>query len=107
MGSSGINVQKQLKAIDAGSAEDAKTAKKVEKLFKSLDKDKSGKIDGEEFQNFIYEVTKYVKADTGSDDNEENIRNQVKKWLDPDNSCSITFEELNRGIHKCVNADGD
>eukprot|EP00178_Gracilaria_changii_P022155 TRINITY_DN65677_c0_g1_i1.p1 TRINITY_DN65677_c0_g1~~TRINITY_DN65677_c0_g1_i1.p1 ORF type:complete len:105 (+),score=16.52 TRINITY_DN65677_c0_g1_i1:28-342(+) len=96
-----------LAKIDAGKEGDAKTEKLVHKLFTSYDKDKSGQIDGDEFQKFIFDVTKYVKGELGEEYEEEAIRNWVKAWLDPNGNCKITLQDLQAGIHTVLDADGD
>eukprot|EP01006_Ploeotia_vitrea_P031929 TRINITY_DN64215_c0_g2_i1.p1 TRINITY_DN64215_c0_g2~~TRINITY_DN64215_c0_g2_i1.p1 ORF type:complete len:120 (-),score=29.12 TRINITY_DN64215_c0_g2_i1:119-433(-) len=98
---------KLLKKIDEGKEGDAKTDKQIEKLFAAYDKDGSGNIDGDEYQKFLGDVTKYVRGELGDEYDEEAIRSWLKQWLDPNGNCKINMVELRGGICKVLDADGD
>eukprot|EP01003_Olkasia_polycarbonata_P002635 NODE_1559_length_523_cov_1203.012658_g1482_i0.p1 GENE.NODE_1559_length_523_cov_1203.012658_g1482_i0~~NODE_1559_length_523_cov_1203.012658_g1482_i0.p1 ORF type:complete len:113 (-),score=35.83 NODE_1559_length_523_cov_1203.012658_g1482_i0:154-492(-) len=107
----GGNAASALKKIDAADGKgDKKAEKEIEKLFAKFDKDKSGQLEGAEFQNLLNEMTKYVHKQMealapGDQYEEEAIRGWIQQWMDPSKDGKCSLAEMKAGIAVVLNAD--
>ena len=98
------NTGKLLKAVDAGKGN---CDKQIDELFKKLDKDKSGVLEGKEYETFLDEATKYMLADlkkAGHDYDDPTIRAWVKQWIDRNGDGKITLNELRANLKAVLDA---
>jgi len=76
-------------------------------LFDLLDKDKSGVLEGKEYNHFIDSATKYMESDfkkQGHHYDEATIRQWVRQWIDADGNGRITRQELRSRLQDVLNA---
>eukprot|EP00992_Anisonema_acinus_P009381 TRINITY_DN5588_c0_g1_i1.p1 TRINITY_DN5588_c0_g1~~TRINITY_DN5588_c0_g1_i1.p1 ORF type:complete len:102 (+),score=23.53 TRINITY_DN5588_c0_g1_i1:48-353(+) len=77
------------------------------RLFKTLDKDKSGVLENAEYKTFIDEAAKYMLSDltkAGHDYDDSTIRDWLKTWLDPNGDGKITRDELKANLKAVLDA---
>eukprot|EP00996_Jenningsia_fusiforme_P005094 NODE_5998_length_616_cov_423.155203_g5595_i0.p2 GENE.NODE_5998_length_616_cov_423.155203_g5595_i0~~NODE_5998_length_616_cov_423.155203_g5595_i0.p2 ORF type:complete len:104 (-),score=36.01 NODE_5998_length_616_cov_423.155203_g5595_i0:190-501(-) len=100
----GGNASSILKKIDQSGGS---TDKEIDKLFDKLDKDRSGSLDGKEYQAFFDDATKYMLADlkkSGHDYDEPTISGWLKQWLDPNGDGKVTRAELKANLKAVLDA---
>jgi len=69
----------------------------IDKIFAKFDTDKSGEIEGEELENFMNELCKYLDKDlknSGHNYDMRTINDWAKQWVDPNNDGKITLLEM-------------
>eukprot|EP00993_Chasmostoma_nieuportense_P006486 NODE_7118_length_464_cov_98.154303_g6952_i0.p2 GENE.NODE_7118_length_464_cov_98.154303_g6952_i0~~NODE_7118_length_464_cov_98.154303_g6952_i0.p2 ORF type:complete len:104 (+),score=31.76 NODE_7118_length_464_cov_98.154303_g6952_i0:62-373(+) len=100
----GGNAGKMLKNIDKGTGN---CDKEIDKLFNKLDKDKSGVLEGKEYDDFLNDAMKYMHSDLkkgGHQYDEPTIREWLKQWLDPNGDGKITRSELKQNLKAVLDA---
>jgi len=81
--------------------------KLIDELFKRLDKDNSGFIEGQEYDTFLDEVTEYMLKDfknLGHTHDKITLRRWAKEWLDPNRDGKISHKELKTNIKRVLDA---
>eukprot|EP01013_Petalomonas_cantuscygni_P030899 TRINITY_DN5698_c0_g1_i1.p1 TRINITY_DN5698_c0_g1~~TRINITY_DN5698_c0_g1_i1.p1 ORF type:complete len:104 (+),score=8.01 TRINITY_DN5698_c0_g1_i1:1-312(+) len=100
----GASAGKLLASIDSGKGN---VGGEVDKLFDLLDKDKSGVLEGKEYQSFMDEATKYMLGDlkkAGHNYDEPTIRAWLKQWIDANGDGKITRAELKANLKAVLDA---
>eukprot|EP00667_Euglena_gracilis_P023457 EG_transcript_26493 len=100
----GGDVSSLLKEIDdhKGSVD-----KLVNELFDKVDTDKSGYIEGQEYTQFLNDVTDYMMGDfkkMGQTHDRKVLHRWVKEWLDPNGDGRISRRELKANIKRVLDA---
>eukprot|EP00992_Anisonema_acinus_P009632 TRINITY_DN5830_c0_g1_i1.p2 TRINITY_DN5830_c0_g1~~TRINITY_DN5830_c0_g1_i1.p2 ORF type:complete len:120 (+),score=43.00 TRINITY_DN5830_c0_g1_i1:70-429(+) len=97
--------QQALAKID--ELEGADADKLIDKLFDELDKDKSGVLDGEEFQHFLSEAAKYMQRDLAKQGRQydvDTLRCWIKQWIDPNGDGKVSRAEMKVNLKGILDA---
>eukprot|EP00994_Dinema_validum_P005722 NODE_3917_length_510_cov_354.130152_g3342_i0.p1 GENE.NODE_3917_length_510_cov_354.130152_g3342_i0~~NODE_3917_length_510_cov_354.130152_g3342_i0.p1 ORF type:complete len:122 (-),score=61.79 NODE_3917_length_510_cov_354.130152_g3342_i0:145-456(-) len=100
----GGNASSILKKIDS---DDKNTGKEIDTLFDKLDKDKSGALQGTEYDDFFKMAADYMLSDlkkAGHDYDNDTISSWLKTWIDPNGDGKVSRQELHDNLKAVLDA---